>query len=254
VGGARLFSSFLVSCSFLGGWGLLFFSLFRFCLLFFCVFFVPFFLLFWCFFRFLLLRSVVVRPFFCGLFFFFFLLVVVSVPFSVSSRVALVLRSRSSFGFCGSRSLVPPASVWSCVLSSVPAVASVSCGCVGGLCALARSSFPSASVFSVGAFGRGRGAFASRSVALVRSVASSPRPLWVSFPARSCPAGLLPSASPSRCFRGLGSGSWASLAFALGSGVPALLWLPAGVVPPVGWGFVPLGSGFWFASPPRSLF
>ena len=169
--------------------------------------------------------------------------------FSSSSfplAAAAALGSASSFGFCGSRSAVPPSSVWVGVLASLPSSFSVSCGCVGGLCGLARSSFPAARVFFASSFGRGRGAFAARSVALVRSVAASPSPLWVSFPAQSCPPGLVPSSVPGRCFAGFGSGSWASLAFAVGSGVPALVWLPVGVVPPAAFGLVSLGGGFFF--------
>jgi len=177
----------------------------------------------------------------------------VSSSFSLPPAVLASLRSAGSVGLCGSRSLVPPAALWSLVVASVPASASVSCGCVGGLCGLARSAFPLASVFSASGFGSGRSSFARRSVALVRSVASGPAPLWVSFPAVACPAGLVPSSSSSRCFRGLGSGSWASLAFAVGSRVPALLWLPAGVVPPSSWGFACLGGG-WFFLPAPSLF
>jgi hypothetical protein len=179
-------------------------------------------------------------------FLFLFVLVVASSSFSLPSGASRLLASASSFGFCGSRSLVPPPAVWSSVVAAVPVGRSVSCGCVGGLCALARSSFSSVSVFSVSSFGFGRGAFAARSVALVRSVASGSSPLWVSFPAVACPVGLVPSSVSSRCFCGLGSGSWASLAFACGLGVPALLFLPSGVLPPAGWGFFSLGRGFFF--------
>jgi len=56
---------------------------------------------------------------------------------------------------------------------------------------------------------------------------------------------VVPSASPSRCFSGGGSGSWASAALAVGLGVPVLLWLPVGVQPPAAWGFVSLGGGFF---------
>jgi hypothetical protein len=163
--------------------------------------------------------------------------------FSLPSVVVSALGSARSLGLCGSRSVV----------ASVSPFASVSCGCVGGLCGVARSSFPQASVFSASSFVRGRAGFAVRSVALVRSVASGLLPLWVSFPAFPCPVGLVPSSSSSRCFCGLGSGSWASLAFAVGLGVPALLFLPVGVAPPSGWGFVPVGGGWWSCFP-QSLF
>ena len=173
-------------------------------------------------------------------------MVVASSSSVLPSGVVRVLAGARSFGFCGSRSVVPPPAVWASVVSVVPASSPVSCGCVAGLCALARSSFSSVSVFSASSFGFGRGAFAARSVALVRSVRSGSLPLWVSFPGRACPVGLVPSSSPSRCFCGLGSGSWASLAFACGLGLPALLFLPAGVRPPAGWGFFSLGSGWFF--------
>lgn len=162
-------------------------------------------------------------------------------PLAVSSFLA----SRSAFGFSGSRSCVLPVGFWSAVASAVPVSASVSVGCAPGLDALVRASFPSALVFSAASFGRGRGAFAARSVSLVRFVSAGASPLWVSFPASSCPVGLLPSSVPGRCFCGLGSGSWASLAFAVGLGVRCLVWLPAGVPVPSAWGFVSLGGG-WF--------
>lgn len=179
---------------------------------------------------------------FCCSFFVF----VVALFSSLPSSVVRALSSARSFGFCGSRSLVPPPSLWSLVVSSVPSGAPVSCGCVGGLCGLARASFPSALVFRASSFGFGRGAFAARSVALVRSVASSPSPLWVSFPGVPCPAGLLPSSRPGSCFSGSGSGSWASLCFAAGLGVPVLVWLPAPFCPPAAFGFVSLGCGWFF--------
>lgn len=160
------------------------------------------------------------------------------------------LASASAVGFCGSRSVVPPVAVFAAVAALVPSGAVVSCGCVGGLCGVARSAFPGASVWRASSFGSGRGSFARRSCALVASVAARPGAVWVSFPGCACPAGLLPSSSGSRCFRGLGSGSWASLALAVGSGLRCFLWLPAGVSAPAGWGFQSLGGG-WFSVAPQ---
>jgi hypothetical protein len=97
----------------------------------------------------------------------------------------------------------------------------------------------------------GRGGFASRSAAVVAAVAAAGG-CWVSFPGGACPAGLLPSASQSGAFCGSGSGSWASLALAIGRGVPSLVWLPDGVSVPVGWGFESLGRG-WFVSQPAAV-
>jgi hypothetical protein len=168
----------------------------------------------------------------------------VSAP--VSSPLAFV-SGFSVVGFSGSRSLLPcSVSALRFVAGLVSPSASVSVGCARGADALARSLFPLARVFSVasGCFGPGRGAFAARSIACVRSVA--PAGLWVSFPSGPCPAGLLPSSSSSRCFSGLGSGSWASLALAAGLGAACLVFLPPGVPCPAGFGLRSLGGGWWF--------
>lgn len=180
------------------------------------------------------------------LFFWFFM--VSSVPVLLVSSLA----SASCVGVCGSRSVVPPASVWSAFVGAVPVGVPVSCGCVGGVCGLARSSFVGVSVFRASSFGSGSWAFARRSVALVRSVASCSSAVWVSFPGRVCPAGLLPSAVASRCFCGLGSGSWASLALAVGLGVRCFVWLPSGVPVPAGWSLVALGGGWFFCASPSA--
>ena len=152
----------------------------------------------------------------------------------------------SSFGFSGSRAGVP-ASVLSSVPALVPAGSAVVVGCARGVDEFFRGAFPSARVFRAADFGRGRGSFAARSVAVVRAVAAAGG-LWVSFPASPCPAGLLPAASSSRAFCGAGSGTWASLSFALGSGVPCLVFSSAGV--PAGWGLSPVpGCSGWFGCP-----
>lgn len=171
---------------------------------------------------------------------------------SLPSVVVSSLASASVVGFSGSRSpagVLPPAVV-SAAVAAVPASVPVSVGCARGVDAVVRAFCPRARVFSVasGDFGLGRGAFAARSVACVRSVAV-PSGVWVSFPCSPCPAGLVPSASSSRAFSGSGSGSWASLAFALGSGVRCLVWLPTGVVAPAGWGLSPVGGGWWVSVP-----
>ena len=125
---------------------------------------------------------------------------------------------------------------------------SVAVGCAAGADSFVRAAAPGALVFSVAAFGSGRGAFAVRSVALVRAVAAGgPGSGFVVFPSTPCPAGLSPSARSSACFCGSGSGSWASAAFAAGLGFPLVVFpcgFPPSSLPP--WGlWVPAGSGVW---------
>lgn len=154
-----------------------------------------------------------------------------------------IFQQFSVFGFSGSRSSVP--SGCSVAASLVPAGSEVLVGCARGVDAFFRSQFKDATVFSASSFGSGRGSFAARSVAVVRAVERASG-LWVSFPSSKSPTGLVPSRSSSRCFCGLRSGSYASLAFALGSGVPCLVFLDS-LSCPVGWGLfrVP-GCPGWF--------
>ena len=161
--------------------------------------------------------------------------------------------SATVVGFSGSRHVgaLSSAAVAAAV-AVVPSSARVVVGCASGVDASVRLACPRAQVFAVssGRWGVGRGAFAGRSAACVGAVAvAGLGGLWVSFPSSACPAGLLPSASSSRCFSGSGSGNWASLALALGLGVRCLVFLPAGVSAPAGWGLSPVaGSPGWFSS------
>ncbi len=170
--------------------------------------------------------------------------VVLVVPASLSS----LLTGPGLVGFSGSRGL-PPA-----VLSSVLCLRGRSSGesfvgCAAGVDHDVRVCLRSARVFRASDFGVGRGSFAARSIAFVRALSVGGGVL-VSFPSSSCPSGLRPWASASRCFSGLGSGSWASLAFAIGSGVPCWVYSPCGV--PSGWGFVAAGGG-WFSFVPAAV-
>lgn len=155
-----------------------------------------------------------------------------------------------SVGFSGSRSpsaaasaalsallrVVPSRTSHSAEFDSAPVSSAVrvSVGCARGVDLLCRSFFgasPSLLVFSVasGRFGSGRSAFARRSSRCVLSVAAGSRGLLVALPSAPVPpAGV----RPSRSFFGGGSGSWGSLAFALGRGRRVLLWLPFGCLPP----------------------
>lgn len=151
-------------------------------------------------------------------------------------------------GFSGSRALPPAfAPLARRVVASVVASGrGVAVGCAPGLDAAVRAACPSAVVFSAAAFGVGASAFARRSAALVSAVAASGSGAGLLvFPAAPCPSGLLPSASSSRCFCGLGSGSWASAAFAAGLRLPLVVF-PCGFSALPSWGaWVPAGSGVW---------
>ena len=154
--------------------------------------------------------------------------------------VARVLSGARVVGFSGSRSVVPAMPLCS-VLPLVPFRVPVVVGCARGVDQAVRGSCARARVFCASSFGFGARSFALRSAALVAALGGAGGVL-VSFPGRSCPVGLVPVSSWPW---GVGSGSWGSLALAVGSGCSVVVWLPVGVVPPA-WCSVALGGG-WFS-------
>jgi hypothetical protein len=161
-----------------------------------------------------------------------------------------IIQSHTQIGFSGSRHGIDP-DAGELAAAAVPAGAEVVVGCAAGVDAFFRSRFPAARVLRVDS-SLGRAGFARRSIACVEAIS---RGLWVSFPSGACPSGLFPSAFSRWCFSGCGSGSWASLAYAIGRGGSALVYL--GTVPaPGGWGLVrvPDSMGWWrFQSPQVQL-
>jgi len=154
--------------------------------------------------------------------------------------VGAVLAGFASVGFSGSRSCAAAVAAGLSVVALLPSSCSVSVGCAAGLDGAVRAAVPGAVVFR--AASRRPGALASRSSALVRSVAAAGG-LLVVCPAagQACPAGVRPGAA----FSGGGSGSWASAALAVQSGCAVLVWsasLPAWLVSA---GFAP-APGWWF--------
>lgn len=213
-------------------WGLvlsflLFFFGFRgFFFLFFSIFFF-----FYCFF--FLIFVVGVGGFFWAVSFSFLLC---PVSFFVAASPASLVSSFPVVGFSGSRkSGARPALAAAGFLRSLRGSSfsgKVAVGCAAGVDSVVRGAgFPAArlSVFRVASFAGSRPvgawAFAARSAALVRSVAAA-RGVLVAFPLGACPTGVAPSSS----FRGCGSGSWGSVALALGLGCPVLVFVP-GVSP-----------------------
>jgi len=78
--------------------------------------------------------------------------------------------------------------------------------------------------------------------------------LWLSLPCGPCPSGVAPAAAASACFCGGGSGSWASLAFALGQpGCSALVFCPPAAAwsVPQRFGCSRVGASPWRYRPAR---
>ena len=165
-------------------------------------------------------------------------------------RVAAILTGAAALGISGSRR--PPASslaALSAALRATPTGIPVLVGDAQGIDAYARQIRPGARMFVAADYGDGPQSFAARSITCVRATVAAGG-IWCAFPADSCPAGLAPSASSRRAFSGLGSGTWASLALALGLGVPALVYLPPGV--PAPWPALSAIEGGWWSSAPAA--
>ena len=125
------------------------------------------------------------------------------------------------------------------VLAAAPSVVLVGCG--RGIDAATRAACPGALV-QVSA-GCAAWQLALRSAALATDALAA-RALVAAFPSGACPGALVPSPLARRCFTGHGSGTWETLALALGIVCPAVVFLASGIPSPA-W-LRPVG-GRWFA-------
>lgn len=155
------------------------------------------------------------------------------------------LNNFKTFGFTGSRfPLVSSLTAVHSVIKKLPPAVSVLVGCASGIDKVIRSSIPSALVFSAASYPASsvRASFALRSIAFIKALAVSPAPVLLAFPSGICPAGLSPASDSLNCFNGSGSGTWASVCYAAGLGVPVFVFMPAGIHAPAF--LVPLSAGW----------
>lgn len=169
-------------------------------------------------------------------------------PSSSVRAVAVALEPVRVIGFSGSRCgfVGQGEQAFIAAAAVLPAACRVLVGDARGVDAAVRRWFTGAEVLRV--CGAGRSAVAARSVRLVVELQRRSGSL-VAFPGAACPVGLVPSAQPRECFCGLGSGSWATAALAVGLGLPVLLWVPESRWVPASWRLEALGGG-WFGSLP----
>lgn len=80
-----------------------------------------------------------------------------------------------------------------------------------------------------------RAALAYRSIQMIDTLARSTAPILIAYPDRPCPEALRPSRRPGDCFNGSGSGTWATVCYALGQGVPVVVWPGFYKVPAPSW-------------------
>lgn len=144
--------------------------------------------------------------------------------------------NKSIAGFTGPRDLAPRYRplVVEVVRTTRESGRLIATGCAYGADQFVRTAAPGAIVYDVasGKWGHGRGRYAARSTALVRAVVryGGPRSCFVGFVSSPCPDGI----TPARSWRSGSppSGSWSSLALAVGMGLPvSFFWCAPG--PPV---------------------
>jgi hypothetical protein len=148
-------------------------------------------------------------------------------------------------GFTGSRRGFDSSSLVSSVACSVISAGhSVAVGCASGVDALVRQACPSARVFSVASPYAGSGdhslavALARRSQSMVQACS-----VLVGFVSVPCPAVV----NPDSHFCGGGSGTWASLAYAVSQGLQIFVFCAEGVSLPC-W-----SGGRWVEAVPSGL-
>ena len=149
-----------------------------------------------------------------------------------------------SVGFTGSRQGFPVQDLVKSVVHSVSSAGhSVSVGCALGVDATVRQFSSNAKVFKVASPGAGSGlsiaaALARRSQLMVQSCS-----VLVGFASVACPS----SVSPSSHFCGGGSGTWASIAYAISQGLQVFVFAAPGVSLP-SW-----PGGQWLPAVPSGL-
>jgi hypothetical protein len=145
-----------------------------------------------------------------------------------------ILNGRKQVAFSGTRSLARYGATGGeirKILTKISPDCRILVGCANGVDRIVRENANpnQLEVFSVsnGEYGKGKSSFARRSVAVVQS-------LPVGGLLISRPGSVMPpeGVQPRRSFRGFGSGSWGTAAYAIGMSRDVLLYLPDGELPP----------------------
>lgn len=121
------------------------------------------------------------------------------------------------------------------VLTMLPERTPLYVGCASGVDQYTRLHRAGAQVLEAKDHGPGIVGIVRRSQALARKIAATNGGLIVGLPYQPCPTGLVPSRHGSACFNGSGSGTWATLAYAIGLGCKALIWIDHKTNPPEAW-------------------
>lgn len=123
-----------------------------------------------------------------------------------------VINQFSAFAFSGSRNSLECVEAMSHIIPLIPQNSTIIVGDCKGVDAAARKAFPRANVFFAACFG---GILPRRSAAVVEACVEE-KGLFCAFPSGRCPKGLVPNPKVHGCFKGFGTGTWSSIALAIG--------------------------------------
>jgi hypothetical protein len=121
-----------------------------------------------------------------------------------------------------------------------------------GVDAIVREITPRALVFR--AVRRTPWDLAKRSAALVQELHRHPGAVLIALPRFACPRTLYPSDRMRECFCGLGAGTWATAALAVGCGIRVLVRMPARIIAPEHWPIQELEAQWYLAGPDMRIF
>lgn len=156
-----------------------------------------------------------------------------------------IINQYSVFAFSGSRNCPDCAEAVTAFVPFVPKGSGVLVGDCSGVDRCVRTAFRQANVFWAAYYG---GILPRRSAAVVEACVEA-NGLFCAFPSGKCPQSVTPSPSVRACFKGGGSGTWASLALAIGQRCACLVCVhphmaPLWLVNRAVW----LGGSFWYVS------
>ncbi len=155
-------------------------------------------------------------------------------------------------GFTGARHLSPEYRPIVARIVNLIGGIEVAVGCQHGLDEMVRELRPDAAVFRAADYGQGAWAYALRSQKMIEFVGRNGGKL-IAFPDKPCPDDVKPGPN----FYGAGNGTWATIAFAIRTGVPAAVF-PCGFEILPAWGeWIALGGkwdgGFRFVPPAKQM-
>ncbi|MCZ2207321.1 hypothetical protein [Cylindrospermopsis raciborskii] len=160
------------------------------------------------------------------------------------SQLNFIIKSSQVIAFSGSRN--PHAAEIKALLYIVPKVpksAQIYVGCANGIDNLVVKNFPQATVFKASDYRTNiKSALALRSTHCVKSVPDQ-QGLIIAIPAGPCPTDVKPSCS----FAGHGSGTWGTIALAIGLQKRVCIFSPH----PPKWVGEEIEKNWWYYQPPQ---